>query len=58
MLNAKIAQKILARAIEHLPVERTCECARALASALITSADIVPAATKAKLAPIIRKYVR
>lgn len=55
--NAKIAQEILGNAVAHLPVERTCECARALATAIITRSELVPAETKAKLAPIVGKYL-
>src|SRR5262245_54856216 len=34
--NAETAQQIIANAVEQLPIERTCECARALATAIIT----------------------
>jgi len=30
--NAKTAQAIIADAVGHLPIERTCECATALAT--------------------------
>ena len=55
--NAKTAQQVIANAVERLPIARTCECARALATALITRPDAVPAATKARLAPIVGKYL-
>jgi len=55
--NAKTAQEVIASAVEQLPVERTCECARALATAIITGPDAIPAATKEKLKPIIGKYL-
>jgi 5'-methylthioadenosine phosphorylase len=55
--NAKTAQQVIANAVERLPVERTCECARALATAIITRPDAMPAATKEKLKPIIGKYL-
>jgi 5'-methylthioadenosine phosphorylase len=55
--NAKTAQQIIAGAVESLPIERTCECARALATAIITRPDAVPAATKDKLRPIVGKYL-
>lgn len=51
--NAKVAQAILAHAVARLPVERTCACATALASALVTHPEAVPAATKARLAHIL-----
>jgi 5'-methylthioadenosine phosphorylase len=56
--NAKMAQQVIANAVNHLPVERTCECARALATAIITRPEVVPQATKDRLKPIIGKYVR
>ena len=55
--NAKTAQHVIANAVERLPIARNCECARALATAIITRPDAVPAATKARLAPIVGKYM-
>jgi len=55
--NATMAQQVIANAVERLPVARTCECARALASAIITRPEAVPAATKAALQPIVGKYL-
>jgi hypothetical protein len=40
-----------------LPIARTCECARALATAIITRPEVVPVATKEKLRPIVGKYL-
>ena len=57
MQNAKTAQQVIANAVERLPIARECECARALAAALITRPEAVPAATKARLAPIVGKYL-
>jgi 5'-methylthioadenosine phosphorylase len=57
MQNAKTAQQVIANAVERLPIARGCECARALATALITRPEVVPAATKARLAPIVGKYL-
>ena len=57
MQNAKTAQHVIANAAEKLPIDRNCECARALATAIITRPEAVPAATKAKLAPIVGKYL-
>jgi 5'-methylthioadenosine phosphorylase len=51
--NAKTAQQVIANAIEQLPVERTCECARALATAIITRPDAIPPAVRERLKPII-----
>jgi 5'-methylthioadenosine phosphorylase len=55
--NAKMAQQVIANAVERLPIARTCECARALATAIITRPDAVPVETKARLAPIVGKYM-
>jgi len=57
MQNAKTAQQVLAAAVEQLPVTRTCECARALATAIITRPEAIPADRKALLQPIIGKYI-
>ncbi len=56
--NASTAQQVIANAVEQLPITRACGCATALATAIITRPDIVPAATKEKLAPIMGKYLR
>jgi 5'-methylthioadenosine phosphorylase len=55
--NAATAQQIIANAVERLPIERTCECARALATAIITRPEAIPAATRERLRPIIAKYL-
>jgi 5'-methylthioadenosine phosphorylase len=57
MQNADMARRVIASAVERLPIERTCECARALATALITRPDMIPAARKAVLQPLIGKYI-
>jgi len=58
MQNAKVAQQVIANAVERLPIERTCECARALATALITRPEAIPAATRTRLQPIVGKYLK
>jgi 5'-methylthioadenosine phosphorylase len=55
--NAHMAQQVIAGAVERLPIDRGCECARALATAIITRSDDVPTATKVRLAPIIGRYI-
>lgn len=55
--NATMAQRVIANAVEQLPIERTCECARALAAAIITRPDAVPAATKERLRLLVGKYL-
>jgi len=56
MQNAKTAQQVIANAVARLPIARTCECAHALATALITRPEHVPESTKIKLKPIVGKY--
>ncbi len=56
--NARTAQKVIAEAVTRLDAApRTCPCATALATAIITRPEHVPAATKATLAPIVGKYL-
>lgn len=55
--NARTAQRVIAETVSRLPVERTCECATALASAIITARDEIPDETRRELAPIVDKYL-
>jgi 5'-methylthioadenosine phosphorylase len=55
--NAATAQRAIAEAVGRIDGARTCECATALASALITRPESVPEQTKKELAPIIGKYM-
>lgn len=56
--NAKMAQQIIASAVERLPFDRTCECASALKYALITRPDAIPDDVRKNLAPIVGKYLQ
>jgi 5'-methylthioadenosine phosphorylase len=60
--NARTAQKVIANAVAALPAagagDRTCACATALATALVTQAKDVPEQTKRDLAPIIGRYMK
>jgi 5'-methylthioadenosine phosphorylase len=56
--NVKTAQHVIAKAAERLPIERACGCGSALAAAIITRPDAIPADARRDLAPIIGKYVR
>ena len=58
MQNAKTAQSIIAKAVEGLPYERSCECASALKYALITRPDAIPAQVRQELAPLVGKYLQ
>ncbi len=55
--NAKTAQQVIASAVEQLPMARTCECARALATAIITRPSAMPETRKAVLRPLLGKYL-
>jgi len=58
MQNAATAQKTIAAAIGNVSAARTCACKDALATAIITRPELVPAQTKQELAPIIGKYMK
>ena len=55
--NALMAQRVVSETVSHLPLPRTCECATALASAIITRPETIPEQTKRELAPIVGKYM-
>jgi 5'-methylthioadenosine phosphorylase len=55
--NAETAQHLIAEAVQQVPATRTCGCATALKSAIITRPEAVPAAIKKELEPIIGKYM-
>jgi 5'-methylthioadenosine phosphorylase len=55
--NAATAQQIIAHAVERLPIARDCECARALATAIITRREHIPDETAERLRPIVGKYL-
>jgi 5'-methylthioadenosine phosphorylase len=57
MQNARRAQQAIATAVGRMPA-RTCTCKDALATAIITRPEVVPAQTKKDLAPIIGKYMK
>jgi 5'-methylthioadenosine phosphorylase len=54
--NVKTAQEIVRRMVDQLPQERTCACARALQSAVLTSPDVVPPEVRKRLGLILGKY--
>ena len=56
--NAETAKKVIREAVGRLPVERSCGCANALATSLITRPEAIPEQTKTELAPIVGKYLR
>jgi 5'-methylthioadenosine phosphorylase len=56
--NAVTAQKAMAEAVGRIHGPRTCDCANALATAIITRPRQVPERIKKDLAPIIGKYIK
>jgi len=56
--NARTAQQMIADTVGRLPIGRTCECATALATAIITRPDTIPEHVKRRLAPLVGKYVK
>jgi 5'-methylthioadenosine phosphorylase len=56
MKNAENACGVVREAVAALPKQRSCKCGSALATAIITNKDVVPAATKEKLKLIVGKY--
>src|SRR5438067_13926936 len=58
MQNAATAQKTIAEAVSRIESARTCACKDALATAIITRPEYVPAQIKKELAPIIGKYLK
>lgn len=54
--NAENACSVVREAVAAMPTSRSCKCGSALATAIITNKDVVPAATKEKLQLIIGKY--
>jgi 5'-methylthioadenosine phosphorylase len=55
--NADLARRTVAGVAPQLPATRTCACARALATAIITDRSRIPAARRAELAPLLGKYL-
>jgi 5'-methylthioadenosine phosphorylase len=56
--NAATARKTMAEAVSRIAGPRTCACKDALATAIITRPEHVPAQTKKELEPIIGRYVK
>jgi 5'-methylthioadenosine phosphorylase len=56
--NADNACKVVAAAVASMPDARQCKCGSALAHALLTDPQAVPAATRKKLELLVGKYIR
>jgi len=55
--NTKIAQEAVRILASNLKDERNCDCEHALANALITRKDVIPAETRQKLDLLVSKYL-
>ena len=55
--NTAVAQEAVRILAANLKQERACDCSHALASALITRKDAVPAETRQKLDLLVNKYL-
>lgn len=56
--NVVTAKSLIRAAIPQITRERHCECAHALASAIITTRESIPAETRAKLDLLIGRYLK
>jgi 5'-methylthioadenosine phosphorylase len=56
--NVATARRVVAAAIAALPVDRSCSCAHALDTALITPLRMVPDPVKRDLAPLLAPYLQ
>ncbi len=56
--NVDIAKKIIRLAVSRIPEKRECECASALAMAIVTAPEAIPAEQKQKLDLLISKYIK
>ena len=55
--NAENAVKVVRETVAAMPSSRTCKCGTALAHAVLTQPDKIPAATRQKLSLILDKYL-
>jgi len=56
--NAVTARKTIVQAVSRIEGPRTCGCKDALATAIITRPEYIPASVKHELEPIIGRYVK
>ena len=55
--NAETARGVIRDVVRRLPIDRTCECGTALATAIITRPEAVSDEARRTLAPIVGKYL-
>ncbi len=54
--NVDHARRVVRHVVPAIPLESTCRCHNALANAIVSDRDAVPAATLEKLKPIVGRY--
>jgi len=57
MQNAANARRVIAAAVPRIPAQHDCIAATALKNAIMTAPERIPAETRARLAPIVGKYL-
>jgi 5'-methylthioadenosine phosphorylase len=55
--NTENVQRAIREVVRELPAERSCKCGSALAHAIVTDRDAIPASAKKRLAAIAGKYI-
>jgi 5'-methylthioadenosine phosphorylase len=55
--NAENACNVVREAVAEVPSKRGCKCGSALAAAIMTQRDLIPPATRKKLALLLDKYL-
>ena len=56
--NTQVAQQAIANLVKSLKPSSSCDCSKALASALITNPAVIPAETRQRLDVLVRKYLK
>jgi 5'-methylthioadenosine phosphorylase len=56
--NIDTARRIIKLAVKKIPHARSCSCKNALAGAIVTASEKIPAAQKKKLGLLIEKYIQ
>jgi len=57
LANAALSKQAIENLIPLIPAERTCDCQKALSTALITQRDLINSETRQILRPLIKKYL-
>lgn len=55
--NVEASRQAVRLALGRLPSTRDCPCAEALRDAIVTAPELVPEATRVRLAPLVSKYL-